>query len=69
MYIYTFCNIYNIMEYLNKSSEGLTTLDVSNNTELESLYCRYNPNLKQIIISKGQKIEIYKDEHTKIIEI
>ena len=30
------------MEYLDKSYEGLTNLDVSNNTELEYLDCSFN---------------------------
>ena len=56
------------LEYLDCYNNQLTNLDLSNNTELKLLYCDNNPNLKEVIISKGQQIDIYKDEHTKIIE-
>jgi hypothetical protein len=47
----------------------LTELDLSKNLNLKTLFCENNPDLKQILIRKGQKITIYKDDHTQIIEV
>ena len=47
----------------------LTKLDVSKNADLTKLWCYDNPNLTTITVRKGQKITIYKDDHTNIVYV
>ena len=47
----------------------LKELNLANNKKLKELSCLNNPNLKIIKISKGQKINIEKDNHTLIKEV
>ena len=57
-------------EKLNVSNRNLKELDLSKNTDLKWLDCENNPNLKEIILHKGQVIgSLRKDEHTKITYI
>ena len=42
------------LEYVDCSSNQLTTLDVSKNTSLDNLYCDYNP-LKTLFVASGHK--------------
>ena len=50
-------------------SNQLTKLDVSKNANLTELRCGNNPNLTTITVRKGQKIMIYKDDHTNIVYV
>ena len=55
------------LEYVDCSSNQLTTLDVSKNTSLDNLYCDYNP-LKTLYVMAGHKFgHLSKPEDTVTI--
>lgn len=56
------------LEKLDCSNNDLSVLDVSENRKLNELYCYYNPNLKEIILAKGQEVKhLCKGKRTKIV--
>lgn len=57
------------LKWLWCDKNQLKELDLTNNKKLKELSCLNNPNLKIIKISKGQKINIEKDNHTLIKEV
>lgn len=58
---------YTNLRYLYCNNNKLETLDVSKNIKLNELDCYYNPNLKEIIVSREQTMSIDKDKYTKIV--
>lgn len=54
------------LKTLNLSQNLLTTLDASDCTALETLDVTSNPNLTEIFVKEGQKINVTKDAHTVI---
>ena len=55
------------LEYLDCAANNLTTLDVSNNLKLKTLYCSQNPRLAEIWLRTGQTLNIYYDRDVSVI--
>lgn len=56
-----------LLEVINCQRNNLKYLDVSKNLHLDVLLCTENPSLKSILLQEGQKVKIFKDQHTAII--